>query len=87
MKKVTVSYGGRAVLNGIDWTIWRGEHWAVIGPNGAGKSTLLNLITGAEGNRRNSLGDQAANRGHIHPVPVYIPEGYDSTRCRGFGVF
>ncbi len=46
MKKVTVSYGGRAVLNGIDWTIWRGEHWAVIGPNGAGKSTLLNLITG-----------------------------------------
>ena len=46
MKNVTVSYGSRTILNGIDWTIRRGEHWAILGPNGAGKSTLLNLITG-----------------------------------------
>jgi molybdate transport system ATP-binding protein len=46
MKKVTVVYGTRTILDGVDWTIRRGEHWAVIGPNGAGKSTLVNLITG-----------------------------------------
>ena len=31
---------------GLDWTVRRGENWAVVGPNGAGKTTLLNLITG-----------------------------------------
>jgi iron complex transport system ATP-binding protein len=34
----------RAVLlDGIEWTVERGEHWVVLGPNGAGKTTLLNL--------------------------------------------
>jgi iron complex transport system ATP-binding protein len=34
----------RAVLlEGIEWTVARGEHWVVLGPNGAGKTTLLNL--------------------------------------------
>jgi iron complex transport system ATP-binding protein len=34
----------RAVLlQGVDWTVERGEHWVVLGPNGAGKTTLLNL--------------------------------------------
>ena len=46
MKKITVVYGSRTILDGVDWTIRRGEHWAVVGPNGAGKSTLVNLITG-----------------------------------------
>lgn len=34
------------VLQHIDWTVRRGEKWAVLGPNGSGKSTLLSLITG-----------------------------------------
>jgi iron complex transport system ATP-binding protein len=34
----------RAVLlDEIEWTVQRGEHWVVLGPNGAGKTTLLNL--------------------------------------------
>lgn len=46
MKNVTVRYGDNLVLNGLDWTVRRGEHWMVAGPNGSGKTTLLQLITG-----------------------------------------
>jgi iron complex transport system ATP-binding protein len=34
---------GRPLLDGVDMTVRRREHWALIGPNGAGKTTLLNL--------------------------------------------
>ena len=36
----------RPLLVGIEWTVGRGEHWAVVGPNGAGKSTLLAVAAG-----------------------------------------
>lgn len=34
------------ILQNIDWTVKRGEHWAMVGANGAGKTALLNIITG-----------------------------------------
>ncbi|MGN0902596.1 MAG: ATP-binding cassette domain-containing protein, partial [Succinivibrio sp.] len=45
LKKVTVEYQ-RVVLDKLDFTVKKGEHWHIMGPNGAGKSTLLSLITG-----------------------------------------
>jgi molybdate transport system ATP-binding protein len=39
---------GRRVLRDLDWTLRRGESWAVRGPNGAGKSTFLRLLVGEE---------------------------------------
>jgi len=39
-------YGDRVIFAGFDWTIRRGERWAVMGVNGAGKSTLLKLVAG-----------------------------------------
>jgi len=39
---------GRRVLRGLDWTLRKGENWAVRGPNGAGKSTFLRLLLGEE---------------------------------------
>jgi molybdate transport system ATP-binding protein len=36
----------RRVIRSLDWTVERGEHWAVLGANGSGKSTLLSLIHG-----------------------------------------
>ncbi|MFI3267637.1 MAG: ATP-binding cassette domain-containing protein [Rikenellaceae bacterium] len=44
MNKVSIRYGERTILKELDWTIKRGEKWALSGENGAGKSTLLSLI-------------------------------------------
>lgn len=41
---VTVRYDGFTILDRLDWTVRRGEHWALTGENGAGKSTLLSLV-------------------------------------------
>lgn len=46
MRDTTVRFGGQVVLDHVNWTVQRGENWAVLGPNGAGKSTILELITG-----------------------------------------
>lgn len=46
MKNVSVSYDGVQILSEIDWTIRKGERWALLGHNGAGKTTLLSLILG-----------------------------------------
>jgi iron complex transport system ATP-binding protein len=32
------------ILDGVDWTVRPGEHWALLGANGAGKTTLLRLL-------------------------------------------
>lgn len=42
--KVSVRYGARTILKELDWTVHKGERWALSGQNGAGKSTLLSLI-------------------------------------------
>jgi ATPase subunit of ABC transporter with duplicated ATPase domains len=39
-------FGQRAIYDGLDLTIRRGERWAVMGKNGAGKTTLLKMIAG-----------------------------------------
>jgi ATPase subunit of ABC transporter with duplicated ATPase domains len=40
------SFGSRAIYDGFNLTIRRGERWAVMGRNGAGKTTLLKMIAG-----------------------------------------
>ena len=44
LRKVTIRYGERVILNALDWTVREGEHWALTGANGSGKSTLLSLV-------------------------------------------
>jgi len=43
---VGVSYGGRRVLDEVDFGLAAGEVVAVLGPNGAGKSTLIRALAG-----------------------------------------
>src|SRR4051794_41435491 len=48
------SYGGRAVLDGLDLEVRRGECFALLGPNGAGKTTTIEVL---EGVRRRDAGE------------------------------
>ena len=45
---IVKSFGGRAVLNGLDLELAAGARIGVLGPNGGGKSTLLQILAGAE---------------------------------------
>lgn len=44
LNKVSIRYDDRTILKELDWTVMRGEKWALSGENGAGKSTLLSLV-------------------------------------------
>ena len=41
-----MALNGHRVLHDLNWTLRRGENWAVLGSNGAGKSTFLRLLRG-----------------------------------------
>ena len=43
----SASYGGRPVLEHVEWRIAPGERTGILGRNGAGKSTLLALVDGS----------------------------------------
>ena len=43
-RKVTLKYGEKSALNGIDFTISKGEKLALVGDSGGGKSSIVNLI-------------------------------------------
>lgn len=43
---VTVNFDGFKALNGLEFTLRRGELHFLIGPNGAGKTTLLDVLSG-----------------------------------------
>jgi len=47
-KKLTVGYPSDpapvTLIQGLDWTVRRGERWGIIGENGSGKSSLIRVI-------------------------------------------
>ena len=46
LKKISLSFGKRLILDNISFNINQGEILGMLGPNGVGKSTIFNLITG-----------------------------------------
>jgi len=45
---LSMQYGGKRVLQDVNFTIERGDRIALVGVNGAGKSTLIRLLSGQE---------------------------------------
>ena len=43
---LTMSYGDRQVLRGVDFEVRRGEVFCLLGPNGAGKTTTVEILEG-----------------------------------------
>nr|WP_330371864.1 ABC transporter ATP-binding protein [Lacrimispora aerotolerans] len=52
-------------LNGVDFTIYKGEFCAIVGPSGSGKSTLLNMMAGLE---KPSKGEIVIGGNHIEKL-------------------
>lgn len=46
LQDVSVYRDYRMVLQAVNWSVRRGEHWAILGANGSGKSSLLMLLYG-----------------------------------------
>ena len=46
IERLTLRFGGLVVLDGVSFSVDRGELFALIGPNGAGKTSVFNCISG-----------------------------------------
>jgi len=51
LKNVSLTLGGKLILNDLTVDFWEGRVHALVGPNGAGKSTLASTIMGLPGYR------------------------------------
>ena len=80
---LTLHYGGRQILNGIDMTSRRGEVTCVLGTNGVGKTSLLKAISGTHPRSGGSykLGGEDLGRVPAHALARrgvgYVPQGRD----------
>lgn len=46
LSQVTFRREGRAILDSINLSMKKGEHWIILGKNGSGKTTILEMING-----------------------------------------
>ena len=46
LKNVSISLGGRRLVNSVNLDLNPGEVVGLLGPNGAGKTTTFNLVIG-----------------------------------------
>jgi ABC-type Fe3+/spermidine/putrescine transport system ATPase subunit len=48
VRDLVVRYGDAAAVDGVSFTVGRGEHVTLLGPSGCGKTTTLRAIAGLE---------------------------------------
>jgi molybdate transport system ATP-binding protein len=44
IKDLKIQYGDTVILKDFNWTVYRGDRWALMGANGSGKTTLFSVI-------------------------------------------
>ena len=74
-RHISKSFGQVRVLNGVSFSIERGEMVGLIGASGSGKSTLIRSIAGLTPIDRNANGDSPDER--------RASSGCSASRCSG----
>ncbi|MEJ2410323.1 MAG: ATP-binding cassette domain-containing protein [Novosphingobium sp.] len=78
LKDILAGYGGRSILNGLNFNVAAGEIHALLGGNGAGKTTTLNIFLGflkpQQGEVRVCGIDAVAAPDEARRQIAYIPE-------------
>jgi len=46
VENLVKAFGAKIAVNGVSFTVERGEVLGFLGPNGAGKSTTMRMVTG-----------------------------------------
>jgi iron complex transport system ATP-binding protein len=46
VRDLSIRRDATRILDGITWTLERGQHWVILGANGSGKTSLLSALTG-----------------------------------------
>jgi iron complex transport system ATP-binding protein len=46
ISSLRIQRGGVTILDGVNWRVEHGQHWAILGANGSGKTSLLSALTG-----------------------------------------
>ncbi|MEZ0258101.1 MAG: ATP-binding cassette domain-containing protein, partial [Chthoniobacter sp.] len=67
-EKLVKTYGGRAVVNGVDINCHNGEIVGLLGPNGAGKTTSFYMVVGLV---RPDSGRVFFNEKEVTDFPMY----------------
>jgi zinc/manganese transport system ATP-binding protein len=74
VEDVSVSLGGRRVLDQVSFSVEAGEFCGLIGSNGAGKTTLLRLILGLVAPSSGRVVVSGGNRSRRNPQIGYVPQ-------------
>ena len=69
LKKISLSYGKRQILDDISFDINKGEILGMLGSNGVGKSSIFNLITGLV---QPSYGSIYFDNIKVNEYPIYL---------------
>jgi iron complex transport system ATP-binding protein len=46
ISNLRIQRNGVTILDGVNWRVEPGQHWAILGANGSGKTSLLSALTG-----------------------------------------
>lgn len=83
-ENVTKTFGNLVAVDGVSYTVRKGEAFALLGPNGAGKTTLMRLLLGFSRCTAGTItiggvpAGRSASRGklgylaEIHRIPPYL---------------
>lgn len=76
-QSITLAYGGPPLLDGVTFTVDRGERICLVGRNGEGKSTLLRLLAGEEPPDSGTIATQSGTK--VATLPQVFPASRPGT--------